>query len=117
MRKTVAIILFIITTSCKSSSDGLTVLEGSYIYFDDAAVLQTKNEIYGVYLTEKALELSTKAESYKTNTDDFIYVKVKGIISTQKDEKILWDKKLEIVEIESIASKKEIKNTLILGSN
>ena len=120
MKKIVAIGLLILITTCKSSPyEELTVVEGSYIYFEDAAVLQTKNEIYGVFLNEKALELNKKAESYNSNSNNFIYVTVKGIVTTKKDKKILWDKKLEIVEIESITKieQEEQKNTLKLGSN
>ena len=29
--------------------------QGSYIYFDDAAVLQTNNEVYGVFMNSKTL--------------------------------------------------------------
>lgn len=117
MKRILPIVILIIIVGCKSTSDELSVLEGSYIYFDDAAVLQTKNEIYGVFLNEKAMELNNKAKAYKSNPNNFIYVKVKGIVSTKKDEKILWEKKLEIVEIESINSTNELNKSLILGSN
>lgn len=118
MRQIIAILfLILINSSCKSPSEDLTTIEGNYIYFDDAAVLQTKNEIYGVFLTKQALELNKKADALKTNPNDIIYVKIKGIVTTKKDKKILWDKKLEIIEIESINSKKEVNNALILGSN
>ena len=117
MKRILPIVILIIIAGCKSKSDELSLLEGSYIYFDDAAVLQTKNEIYGVFLNEKAMELNNKAKAYKSNPNNFIYVKVKGIVSTKKDEKILWEKKLEIVEIESINSTNELNKSLILGSN
>lgn len=116
-KKIVTVFLILVSIACKSSSDDLTTIEGNYIYFDDAAVLQTKDNIYGVFLTEKALELNQKSEAAKTNPTDYIVVKVKGIVSTDQDEKILWDKKLEIIEIVSITSKEEVNNTLILGSN
>lgn len=115
-KKVVTLFLILVSIACKSS-DNLTTIEGNYIYFDDAAVLQTKDDIYGVFLTEKALELNQKSEATKSSPADYIVVKVKGIVSTEQDEKILWDKKLEIIEIVSITSKKEADNTLILGSN
>lgn len=116
-KKVITVFLILLSIACKSSSNNLTTIEGNYIYFDDAAVLQTKDDIYGVYLTEKALELNQKSETTKRSPADYIVVKVKGIVSTEQDEKILWDKKLEIIEIVSITSKEEADNTLILGSN
>ena len=45
-----------------------------------------------------------------------VNVEVRGIISTKEDPKILWEKKLEIVEIISISPAKETENILKLGT-
>ena len=46
---------------------------------------------------------------------DEIITKLKGIISTEKHEKILWEKKIEIIEIIEISTKKQRNKTLIIG--
>ena len=116
MKKILALALLILSFGCKNTSEKLTTLKGSYMFFEDAAVLQTPNEIYGVYLNDKALALNDSSKRFKTTQTDEVIVEVKGVISTEKHEKILWEKKFEIIEIISISSKKETNNTLILGT-
>ena len=47
----------------------------------------------------------------KTTPRDVIYVELKGVISTDEDDKIKWEKKFDIKEIVSISrtKKKEIR--------
>ena len=47
--------------------DGLTLLKGEFVYFKDAAVLQTHANIYGVFVNDKMQELNKLAEKYKKN--------------------------------------------------
>ncbi len=116
MKKISLLILLTLIFGCKNSSENLTLLKGSYIYFDDAAVLQTNNEVYGVFMNVKALELNQRAELEKTSPTDVIYVELKGVISTDEDDKIKWEKKFDIKEIVSISRTKKERNTLILGT-
>ena len=97
-------------------SDDSKIITGNYIFFEDAAVLQNDVEIYGVILNDLAKELNEKAAPLKTNNTDMVRVKVRGTISTKEDPKILWEKKLEIVEIISISPAKETENILKLGT-
>ena len=89
----------------------LQIINGGWHF----SFLQTPNEIYGVYLNDKALELNKLTSSFKASPSDAIIAELKGIITTEDHDKILWEKKFEIVEIISTSSKKETKNTLILG--
>lgn len=116
MKKISLLILLTLIFGCKNSSENLTLLKGSYIYFDDAAVLQTNNEVYGVFMNAKALELNQRAEQEKTTPTDVIYVELKGVISADEDDKIKWEKKFDIKEIVSISRTKKERNTLILGT-
>ena len=116
MKKIGLLIVLTLVFGCKNSSENLTLLKGSYIYFDDAAVLQTNNEVYGVFMNAKALELNQRAEQEKTSPTDVIYVELKGVISTDEDDKIKWEKKFDIKEIVSISRGKKERNTLILGT-
>jgi len=97
-------------------SDTTELISGNYIFFEDAAVLQNDLEIYGVILNDLAKELNKKAAPLKTNDTDMVSVKVRATISTKEDPKILWEKKLEIVEIISISAAKETENILKLGT-
>lgn len=108
---------------CKNNSkdnnkvtDGTAIITGNYIFFDDAAVLQNDVEIYGVILNDLVKELNTKVAPLKTTETDMVSVEVRGTISTEENPKILWEKKVEIVEIISISAAKETENILKLGT-
>lgn len=116
MKKIGLLIALTLVFGCKNSSENLTLLKGSYIYFDDAAVLQTNNEVYGVYMNAKARELNKRAEQYRSTPSEIIYVELKGIVSTEEDDKIKWEKKFDIKEIVSISIEEKERNTLILGT-
>ena len=92
------------------------IISGNYIFFDDAAVLQNDIDIYGVFLNDVVKELNKKAALLKTNETDMVNVKVKGIVSTKDDPKILWEKKLEIIEIINVSAAKETEKILKLGT-
>ncbi|GAA4233540.1 hypothetical protein GCM10022291_10830 [Postechiella marina] len=93
--------------------DKLTLIKGEFVYYDDAAVLQTKSNIYGVFVTDKMLELNKLAEKHKAIPTDMVYVEVKGIISNKKDDKILWENKVEIVEILNVSPSNKDKNNVV----
>ena len=116
MKKIGLLLLLTLIFGCKNSSDNLTTIKGSYIFFDDAAVLQTNNDVYGVFMNAKALELNKSAEQYSTTPSEIIYVELKGIVSTEEDDKIKWEKKFDIKEIVSISIEEKERNTLILGT-
>ena len=116
MRKILLILLFTSYLGCKKSiSDGASIVKGSYIFFNDAAVLQNDDVIYGVFMNEKAFELNEKAAKYKTRNNDNVNVEVTGIISTKKDDIILWENKIEIIDIIAISSANDTNNTLKSG--
>ena len=115
MKKNIFFVLLSLFFGCKNTSEKLSTLKGSYIFFEDAAVLQTMDEIYGVYLNEKAIELNKMAKTTKSESTDVVMVELKGHISSEKHEIILWEKKFEIVEIVELRAMKETKNTVILG--
>ena len=113
------LVFFLITSvlSCKNTNDDVpSTIKGNYIFFEDAAVLQSENQIYGVFLNAKAKELNKKAAPLKDNETDMISVEVSGIISNKKDAKILWENKIEIIEIIAVSSVKMGDNTLKLGT-
>ena len=122
--KKLTILVFAITfLGCKNNSknntevsDNSELITGNYIFFDDAAVLQNDSEIYGVILNDLVKELNKKAALLKTNETDMVNLEVRGIVSTKEDPMILWEKKLEIVEIINVSAAKETENILKLGT-
>tara|TARA_Y100000385_G_C12709002_1_gene473772 strand:- start:4 stop:378 length:375 start_codon:yes stop_codon:yes gene_type:complete len=123
MKKLIILFFAISVMGCKNNlknnnetTDDAIIIAGSYIFFDDAAVLQNDVEIYGVILNDLVTELNKKAALLKTNETDMVNLEVKGIVSTKEDPKILWEKKLEIVEIIKISAAKETENILKLGT-
>lgn len=95
--------------------DGLTLLKGEFVYHGDAAVLQTHAEIYGVFVTDKMVELNNMAEKYKKEPTDMVQVEIRGQVSNKKDDKILWENKVEIIEILNVLPPKENNNVVKLG--
>jgi hypothetical protein len=123
MKKLIILVFVITILGCKNSSkhntedsDNTELITGSYIFFDDAAVLQNDTQIYGVILNDLVKELNKKAALLKTNETDMVSVEIRGIITTKEDPKILWEKKLEIVEIINVSEAKETENILKLGT-
>ncbi|MGC6431879.1 MAG: hypothetical protein ACON5F_12615 [Jejuia sp.] len=98
-------------------SDGLTLLKGDYVYHGGAAVLQTHAEIYGVLPKHKFDELNIKAEVFKSEPTDMVKVEIRGKITQEKHETILWENKVEVMEILNVQPiPKEDNNIIKLGS-
>jgi len=103
--------------TAKQKSDKLTLLKGEFVYYNGAAVLQTNSEIYGVLLTDKLEELQKQAEKHKSEPTDMVQVEIRGKITNQKDEKILWENKVEVVEILNVQSGSKEENKVIKFGN
>tara|TARA_Y100000385_G_scaffold267813_1_gene304299 strand:- start:342 stop:716 length:375 start_codon:yes stop_codon:yes gene_type:complete len=123
MRKIILLVFAMTVLGCKNNSknnnetnDNTEIISGNYIFFDDAAVLQNDVEIYGVILNDVVKELNKKAALLKTSETDMVSLEVRGIVSTKDDPKILWEKKLEIIEIINVSAAKETENILKLGT-
>lgn len=81
-------------------SDGLIMFTGKFIYFADAAVLQTDdNTMYGVVINEKMHELADMVKKYKKEDTDFVPVAVIGIRIAKADGEEGWPYKIDIKEI------------------
>ena len=105
------------TESTETQSNALTLLKGEFVYFDGAAVLQTDTEIYGVLITDTLEELNEKAKQYKSEPTDMVQVEIRGKISNEKHETILWDNKVEVIEIIDVQpNTKDKDKTIKLGS-
>jgi hypothetical protein len=77
----------------------LITLSGDFIYYADAAVLQTTNEIYGVVIDEKMHELNEAVKSYKNELTDMVSVTVKAKKYEKPENEEGWPFRIEIKEI------------------
>ena len=94
-------------------SDGLVLLKGEFVYYADAAVLQTNSSsIYGVVINEKMHELDKLAQQYKKEPTDYVSVEIRGEIVPKPENEEGWPYRINIKEILNV-SKSQIDNEVI----
>ena len=101
------------TEKTAKQSDGLTLLKGEFIYYADAAVLQTHREVYGVVIDEKMHELNKQVEPYKNEATDMVPVEIRGKIFPKPENEEGWPFRLEIKEIINVSKPKPENNEVI----
>jgi hypothetical protein len=126
MKKLLILFLAITTlNSCKNDSktetvdaenSDLTLLTGDFVYFSDAAVLQTPTEVYGVVIDEKMHELDNMVKAYKVESTDMVPVEIKGKIIPKPDGEEGWPFRIEIKEIIQVSKPDPNKKDIILGT-
>lgn len=106
----------------KTNSNNLTqehdlvVLKGDFIYYADAAVLQTSAEVYGVVIDKNMHELDKQVQPYKKQATDMVPVEIKGKIISKPEHEEGWPFRVEIKEIIHISNPNlEDNNKVILG--
>ena len=94
-------------------SDGLVLLKGEFVYYADAAVLQTNSSsIYGVIINEKMHELDNLAQQYKSEPTDYVSVEIRGEIIPKPENEEGWPYRINIKEILKV-SKSQIDDEVI----
>ncbi len=94
-------------------SDGLTLLKGDFIYFADAAVLQTHKEVYGVVIDKKMHELDKQVQQYKIEFTDMVPVEIRGEIIPKPEDEEGWSYRVEIKEILKVSKPNPEANEVI----
>jgi len=116
----ILILFLLISFSCDSKQDkvvsnevvetknnDLIILSGDYVFYNNAAVLQTNKNVYGIIINEKVNELNEKLSSIKKDEFDFIPVILKGRLKNKDKNDEGWSVKLEITEIVEIINKEK----------
>lgn len=98
-------------------SDGLTLLKGEFIYYADAAVLQTHAEVYAVVINEKMHELDKQVQQYKKEATDMVPVEIRGKITPKPDDEEGWPFRVEIKEILNVTKPNPQNNEVIKLGN
>ena len=120
MKKLILILCVIAVTACKSdkamSSQDAVVLKGMYLYYADAAILQTPTEVYGVILDENSMKLDKQVTPYKALATDMVPVEIKGEIIPKPESEEGWPNTVRIVEILKVTKPNpEKKDVITLG--
>lgn len=125
--KNLITILFIaiLLTSCKNDSKApvsvdesyeevsVREISGNFIYYDDAAVFQTKNELFGVIRNEKLEELIAQSKPLKSEASDEVYATLKVKISKNTKNKEVWENWIDIKEIVDVSKVEQKENNII----
>lgn len=101
----------------ESGKNGIVIIGGEFVYFADAAVLQTPTGVYGIVINEKMHELNESVKQYKENDTDFVPVTVKGKISPKPVGTEGWDYNIEIIEIVKVDKPNPNRDDVIKISN
>jgi len=101
------------TSNSSEQNDELITLSGDFIYYADAAVLQTNNEIYGVVINEKMHELNEAVKAYKNEVTDMVSVTVKAKKYEKPKNEEGWPFRIEIKEILKVVKTNPNKKDVI----
>ena len=80
-------------------ADGLIAVQGKFIYYADAAVLQTPARMFGVVINDKMHELNEQVKTYKNEPTDMVPITVRGKIFKKPEGEEGWEDRIEIIEI------------------
>lgn len=93
--------------------DGLTLLKGEFVYYADAAVLQTHREVYGVIIDDKMQELANMAKKYKKEPTDYVTIEVRGKITPKPENEEGWPYRVAIKEILKVTPSNPEDNNVV----
>ncbi|MBO6605217.1 hypothetical protein [Psychroserpens sp.] len=99
----------------EKQNDGLIAIQGNYLYVaqDNAAVLQTSSEMYGIVINDKIKELNAQVDPLKNEPYDMITITVRGKIFKNEGAKDEWENKIEIEEILKVSRPETEDNDVI----
>jgi len=98
-------------------NDGLVLLKGEFVYYADAAVIQTNSSsIYGVVINEKMHELDKLAQQYKKEPTDYVSVEIRGEIIPKPENEEGWPYRIDIKEIIKVSKSQNEDEVIKLES-
>jgi hypothetical protein len=96
-----------------NQSDGLITVKGEFVYYADAAVLQTANEIYGVVIDENMHLLEKQVKAFKQEDTDMVPVTVRVRKFEKPKDEEGWQYRVEIKEILKVEAPNPNKEDVI----
>ena len=101
----------------EDTSNDVTQVAGNFMYYDDAAVFQTKNELFGVVDNDKLEDLILQSETLKDEPSDEVTVILKVKKSKKPENEEGWDNRIEIMEIVKVSKANPADNSIIKLGN
>ena len=111
------IAIFLFVTACTSHPKTQTKSEvknvsGEFLFYDNAAVLNTGSEIYGVVVDDKLHELHAQALTVQKDSFDMVQVYIKALIFENPNEEG-WPQVVNVKEIDSVLPSVPLNNQMI----
>ncbi|OUS01483.1 hypothetical protein A9Q86_06805 [Flavobacteriales bacterium 33_180_T64] len=100
-------------------SDGFVALQGNFLYVekDNAAVLQTPTQMYGVIVDDKMKALNKQVQQYKSEPFEMVPVTVRVRVFKNEEATDEWKNKIEIKEVLKVSKPNPEENDIVkLGS-
>ena len=98
-------------------NDGLVTMKGEFVYYADAAVFQTSNEIYGVVIDENLQLLEKQVKPFKKEETDMVPVTVRVRKFEKAEDEEGWQYLVEIKEILKVEAPDPDKKDVIKLAN
>ena len=93
------------TNIVETKNNDQIIISGEYIFYNNAGVLQTNKNVYGIIVNDKVNELNQQLSAIKKDEYDSVPVVLKGHLRSKKEGEEGWSVKLEITEIVEIINK------------
>jgi hypothetical protein len=94
-------------------NDGFITVKGEFVYYADAAVLQTKSEIYGVVIDENMHLLDEQVKAFKKEATDMVPVTVRVRKFKKPENEEGWPYRVEIKDILKVEAPNPDKEDVI----
>lgn len=99
------------------ANDGYITMKGEFMYYEDAAVFQSNNEIYGVVVDDNMHKLNEQAKPLKKEATDGVVVTVRVKKTAKPEGEEGWPYLLEIKEILKVEAPDPNKEDVIKLGN
>jgi hypothetical protein len=127
---TIALVLFSCKNETKSEvnleenraksyneNDGFVTMKGEFVYYADAAVFQTSNEIYGVVIDENMHLLEKQVKAFKKEETDMVPVTVRVKKFEKAEGEEGWQYRVQIKEVLKVEAPDPNKQDVIKLAN
>ena len=100
-----------------NENDGFVTMKGEFVYYADAAVFQTSNEIYGVVIDENMHQLEAQVKAFKKEVTDMVPVTVRVKKFEKAEGEEGWQYRVEIKEVLKVEAPDPNREDVIKLSN
>jgi uncharacterized lipoprotein NlpE involved in copper resistance len=97
--------------------DGYITMKGEFLYYADAAVFQTQNEIYGVVIDENLHRLNNQVKPFKKEATDMVPVTIRVRKFEKPENEEGWPYRVEIKDILKVEKPNSNKEDVIKLAN